>query len=86
MSVLTKPAENRRKMSEFNMLGCPLTGNRTPWCFNLCTPKNGKGHCGRYAPHAIKGRTQLAIEAHNRKKRKAVNLPVNHLARSGCPH
>src|SRR5210317_25369 len=53
-------------------MGCPLTHNLTPWCFRLCRPDDqGKGHCGRFAAHALKGRTNYAIEAHNRKKLSA---------------
>jgi acyl-coenzyme A thioesterase PaaI-like protein len=56
-------------LREFNLLGCPLTNNLSGWCFNLCSPDDNKrGVCGRIAPHALKGRTQLAIEGHNRKK------------------
>gem|GEM_PF-6766618 len=44
-------------------LGCPLTRNRTPWCFRLCHPNAaGEGRCGRVAPHALRGRTQICIE------------------------
>lgn len=43
--------------------GCPLTRNRSVWCYGMCTPRDGLGVCGRVAHHAIKGRTQLAIAA-----------------------
>lgn len=45
-------------------LGCPLTRNRSMWCNAYCTPKKGKGVCGRIAAHGIKGRTQKAIANH----------------------
>lgn len=41
--------------------GCPLTKSRTNWCYALCTPVEGKGECGRVAPHALTGRTDGAI-------------------------
>lgn len=44
--------------------GCPLTKNRTPWCFRVCAPKDGMGPCGRLAPHSLTGRTDDAIRAH----------------------
>jgi len=44
--------------------GCPLTRNRSPWCFQICEPKDGNGQCGRVAPHALIGRTQAAILSH----------------------
>ena len=57
---------------EYTYLGCPLTRNRSAWCFRICVPDGeGQGHCGRVAPHGLKGRTQLAIERHGRKQRIA---------------
>jgi len=41
--------------------GCPLTKNRTPWCFGMCEPVDGHGICGRIAPHSLVGRTDGAI-------------------------
>lgn len=41
--------------------GCPLTKNRSPWCFRLCIPVAGHGECGRIAPHSLVGRTERAI-------------------------
>lgn len=56
---------------EYTYLGCPLTRNRSAWCFRICVPdKEGRGQCGRVAPHGLKGRTQLAIEGQNRKQRR----------------
>jgi acyl-coenzyme A thioesterase PaaI-like protein len=53
---------------EYRCLGCPLTRNRTAWCFRLCTPDaEGNGRCGRIAPHSLRGRTQLSIEHHSKK-------------------
>jgi len=31
------------------------------WCFRMCTPVDGKGLCGRQAPHALQGRWRIAI-------------------------
>ena len=56
-------------LKEYTYLGCPLTRNRSPWCFRLCAPDvEGHGHCGRIAPHALKGRIQAGILAHNKKQ------------------
>lgn len=53
---------------EYTYLGCPLTRNRTPWCFRLCIPdEEGTGECGRIAPHSFKSRIQLGIESHKKK-------------------
>jgi hypothetical protein len=63
--------KSKSRLMDYSFLGCPLTANRSPWCFRLCVPDaKGCGRCGRVAPHALKGRTQLAIEAHMRKKGK----------------
>ena len=57
-------------LKEYTYLGCPLTHNRSPWCFRLCTPDGeGHGHCGRIAPHALKGRIQAGIQEYNKRQR-----------------
>lgn len=62
--------EKKKSLPQYTYLGCPLTRNKSPWCFRLCAPDvEGKGRCGRIAPHTLKGRTQLAIEAHKKKKK-----------------
>jgi uncharacterized protein (TIGR00369 family) len=59
-------------LKEYTYLGCPLTRNRSPWCFRLCTPDGeGHGHCGRTAPHALKGRIQAGIQEYNKRQRAA---------------
>jgi len=59
-------------LKEYTYLGCPLTRNRSPWCFRLCTPDiEGHGHCGRIAPHALVGRIQAGIRQYNKKQRAA---------------
>ena len=62
----------RKDLKEYTYLGCPLTKNRSPWCFRLCVPKpDGSGLCGRVAPHAFKSRIQQGIE--DFKKRQAAS-------------
>lgn len=48
----------------YSYLGCPETVSRVPWCYRICKPINGKGTCGRVAPHVLKGRIQRAIAAY----------------------
>jgi uncharacterized protein (TIGR00369 family) len=56
----------------YTYLGCPLTRNRSPWCFRLCIPdQEGQGECGRIAPHSLKSRIQAGIEKHKAEKRRA---------------
>jgi uncharacterized protein (TIGR00369 family) len=65
------PAEKKEKvvvrtktgLKQYTYLGCPLTRNRSPWCFRLCIPDaEGHGECGRVAPHGFKSRIQQGIE------------------------
>jgi len=64
-----KQLRTRRGLREYSYLGCPLTRNRTAWCFRLCTPDaEGNGRCGRIAPHSLKSYLQMAIEKHNKKQ------------------
>ncbi len=87
MDQLTKTVRTKRGLKEYTYLGCPLTRNRSPWCFRLCIPDGeGHGQCGRVAPHSFKSRIQLGIERHKREKlqthcakleRMYVNAPCN---------
>ena len=66
----------RKGFKKYTYLGCPLTNNRTPWCFRICTPNaNGTGFCGRVAPHGFKSRIQQGIEDFKKKQAKPSNLP-----------
>ena len=68
MTSQKRTVRTARGTRDYTYLGCPLTRNRSAWCFRICLPdKAGQGHCGRVAPHGIKGRTQLAIEGHGRR-------------------
>jgi len=52
----------RRTATSRGTWGCPLTKSRTNWCYRMCPTVDGLGLCGRVAPHALRGRTDLAIE------------------------
>ena len=43
--------------------GCPLTSNRSLWCYGMCTPVEGRGPCGKEPHTLLRGRTQHAIAA-----------------------
>ena len=62
------PGRKRHSLPKYTSLGCPLTRNRTGWCFRICTPKKGLGFCGRDAPHALRSRIQLGIDRFKREK------------------
>ena len=61
----------RQSVTRQGQWGCPLTKNRSPWCHRLCQPAKGIGVCGRIAPHAIRGRTDLAIQAYKERLQAA---------------
>jgi acyl-coenzyme A thioesterase PaaI-like protein len=66
-----RTVKTKKGVKDYTYLGCPLTRNRSAWCYRLCTPDDeGHGRCGRVAPHSIKSRIQLAIEKHNKKLQK----------------
>ena len=66
-------------LKEYTYLGCPLTKNRSPWCFRLCKPNDdGTGTCGRLAPHAFKSRIQQGIEDFKNKQAESSTLHCIH--------
>ena len=87
MDPQTKTVRTKKGLKKYTYLGCPLTRNRSPWCFRLCVPDGeGHGQCGRVAPHSFKSRIQLGIERHKQEKLRAhcgklermyVNAPCN---------
>ena len=78
-----KTIRTAKGIRKHTYLGCPLTRNRSAWCFRICTPDaDGTGNCGRVAPHGLKGKTQRAIEKHGitRRKKHYENLERAYLA------
>jgi hypothetical protein len=67
MAVKLKKVKAGKGLKEYTYLGCPLTRNRSAWCFHLCTPgAEGKGDCGRLAPHSLRSRIQIGIDEYKR--------------------
>ena len=69
----------KKGIREYTYLGCPLTLSNSAWCYRMCIPdRNGKGYCGRVAPHSVKSRIQQSIENYNKlklnKERKGIKL------------
>jgi hypothetical protein len=57
-----KTTKRAKILPDYTYLGCPMTKNRTPWCFRICRPNpDGTGQCGRVAPHTLKGNIQQGI-------------------------
>jgi acyl-coenzyme A thioesterase PaaI-like protein len=72
MKKSTRTVRTKQGIKAYTYLGCPLTRNRSPWCFRLCDPdENGAGECGRVAPHGFKSRIQMGIESHKQELHKA---------------
>lgn len=66
----------RKGFKAYTYLGCPMTKNRSPWCFRMCRLNaDGTGNCGRVAPHGFKSYIQQRIEDFNRKKSGLSDLP-----------
>ena len=61
----------KKKRTIRTLWGCPLTKNRTNWCYAMCVPEKGIGICGRPAGHAELSKTQIAILEHRRRKEAA---------------
>jgi len=71
MTTQNKTTKSKTWQPRSAIVGCPLTPNRTAWCFALCDPDSqGNGRCGRIAPHDLKGRTQLSIQRYNARMRR----------------
>ena len=67
--IVCKRVRVRKNLKEYTYLGCPLTKNRSPWCFRMCKPNaDGTGMCGRVAPHGFKSRIQQGIEDFKKKQ------------------
>lgn len=63
----------RKTFKEYTYLGCPMTKNRSPWCFRLCKPHDdGTGVCGRVAPHGFKSYIQQGIEDYKRRQAESL--------------
>ena len=61
--ALLRPRDERRRrpLPEHRVPSCPYNGHQVGWCRGLCRPIDGRGVCGRPAPHVLVGRTQAAI-------------------------
>jgi len=69
--TIKKKAKTKKGLLEYTYLGCPITRNKTAWCYRICkTDDDGYGFCGRVAPHSLKSTIQDSIEKHNRKKQE----------------
>ncbi len=53
---------SKRPVPAYTVLRCVMAGHQVSFCRHLCTPVYGKGACGRWASHGLRGRTQRAID------------------------
>ena len=49
------------RVPPFTTLRCPMVGLQVSWCRFLCKPIEGRGLCGRRAPHGLISRHREAI-------------------------
>lgn len=63
--LLKEATKLPRSLPAYRSLACPYNGRQVSFCRGLCAPIAGVGACGRLAPHAMLGRTQLAIARYN---------------------
>ena len=76
MRICKSKSRSGEHVQQYTYLGCPLTRNRTAWCFRLCVPDaDGRGRCGRIAPHALKSRIQECIERFNKRRANSQEPP-----------
>lgn len=61
MGLLKPRRKPRRPIRPYTTLHCVAARNQVGWCRGLCNPLDGRGACGRVAPHSLLGRTQTAI-------------------------
>ena len=71
-SSLLGPKRRKGPPPEFRVLRCPEVGHQASWCHMLCEPVDGKGTCGRAAPHIMTDRTQRAIKKYIKRTRGEV--------------
>jgi len=67
-----KTRRRKRRIQQDTFSGCPLTHHHTRRCLRICRPgEQGKGSCGRIAPHSVKGRFQQAVLDYNARTKQA---------------
>lgn len=80
MTPEKKTVRTNRGLKEYTYLGCPLTRNRSAWCFRLCAPDpEGHGNCGRVAPHGLRGNIRDSMEQYNEKQLEIHFEKLEHL-------
>ena len=70
MGLLKKRKTKRKLPRQYTTLSCPVNRHQVGWCRGLCTPIDGRGPCGRVAPHTLQGRHQLAMFKSNERLKK----------------
>jgi hypothetical protein len=68
MGLLKRSQRPRKSLPPYITLRCVVAGHQVTWCKGLCEPLNGRGACGRLAPHSLKSTHQLAIAAFKQRE------------------
>ncbi len=67
--VRIEKARRKGRLPKYTVLHCRAGGrHQVGWCFRMCQPKNGRGLCGRVAPHSLRSRAGVAIAAHQQNQ------------------
>ena len=71
--IIVNKVRNGRMVPTHRVRKCRAGGrHQVGWCLALCQPINGRGLCGRQAPHAVHGRTYFAMKASEERERKPI--------------
>lgn len=87
MKTIKRKIKTKKGLKDYTYLGCPLTKNKTAWCYRICvTDEEGHGFCGRVAPHSLKSTIQVGIENYNKKKQEIHLKNLEKFYLSGLPN
>ena len=70
MGTIKLKKRAKRPPRPYTTLRCVAAGHQVTFCRGLCRPIEGRGLCGRPAPHDLKGRTQLAIASYKARQER----------------
>ena len=70
--AVEKPVKRNAKPPPYTVLHCRAGGRyQVGWCYMMCEPVDGRGLCGRQAPHAsVDTPTRRAIHTYKTQQQK----------------
>jgi hypothetical protein len=75
--AVSKPVKRNANPPPYTVLHCRAGGrHQVGWCYMMCEPVDGRGLCGRQAPHAsVDTPTRRAIRAYKARQKRSRNTP-----------